>query len=97
MVSGLPPSIGKPLTPKRQTTWMRVDYRPVAACLGFAHDDGEVECNWRLDPWPGSTMREMKADATRHVEATGHVVHIDQVTRTQVGSKDPRDDEVEES
>lgn len=97
MVSGLPPSIGKPLTPRRKTTWMRAELYPTATCRGFACQGGEVECGWVPDPWTPRSTRELKAAATRHVEATSHVVHIDQVTRTQVGSKDPRDDEVEES
>ena len=67
---------------------------PTAHCTGYRHDNGDEEqCSWA----PGRSLaplngRELKALATRHAEQTGHVVQIDQITRTLVGSSDPRDD-----
>jgi hypothetical protein len=89
----LAPTIGRSLKPKRQTSWIRAEPHPAATCDGVMIGEHAIAdpCGWQrpgIFPMSGA---ELKREAIRHAEQTGHVVIIEQVTRTVISPADARD------
>lgn len=85
-------------TKKSDVTWLTVNFKPEAKCLGVLNnlDQVTVKCNWALNAGPFTNGRNVRDAAKDHAYFNpDHVVQVDQVNTSQytLKSKDHNNDE----